>query len=349
MFKLAVLAIAITAASPAQWLDLKTPGIPRLPDGKPNLTAPAPKTPDSKPDLSGIWTFAPGKYAMNITADLKKGDVRPSAAALYEERRENLSKDSPFTGCLPAGPSFNLNPVAMNRIVQTPSLILMLGEDLTYRQIFLDGRELPKDPNPSFMGYSVGRWDGDTLVVESNGFKDRTWLDFGGHPHSEDLRVTERIRRPDFGHLEIVETLSDPKVAEKPWNVTIRANVITDTEILEFVCAENEKDVKHLVGKASDDRSKAVKVATEVLARYVGTYDFRFPENPTQPVIFAVVLSDGQLVADFLGDKRALIPFSETSFSDEGNLITFFMNDSGKVTHMTIQAAEGDLKAVKIK
>src|SRR5262252_6879286 len=109
MFKLGVLAIAISAASPAQWLDLKTPGIPRLPDGKPNLSAPAPKTPAGKPDLSGIWTFAPGKYAMNIAADLKKGEVRPAAAALYEERRENLSKDSPFTGCLPAGPSFNLN------------------------------------------------------------------------------------------------------------------------------------------------------------------------------------------------------------------------------------------------
>lgn len=347
--RFAMLLPALSLPLAAQWIDLKTPGIPRTPDGKPNLAAPAPKTPDGKPDLSGIWTFSPGKYATNIAADLKAGDVRPWADALYKERRENLSKDSPFTGCLPAGPSFNLNPVAMNRIVQTPGLIVVLGEDLTYRQIFVDGRQLPEDPNPSFMGYSVGRWEGDILVVESNGFKERTWLDFGGHPHSEELRITERIRRPDFGHIEIAETLSDPKIAEKPWTINISANLITDTEILEFVCAENEKDIKHLVGRASDDRNKAVKVAPEVLSRYVGTYDFRFPENPTQPVIFAVAMSDGQLVLDFLGDKRPLIPFSDIAFSSEGNLITFFMNDSAKVTHMTVQAAEGDLKAVKIK
>src|SRR5215471_17563548 len=238
----AAILIAIAPVLSAQWRDPNPPGIPRLPDGKPNLTAPAPKTPDAKPDLSGIWTFAPGKYAMNIAADLKKGEVRAAAAALYEERRENLSKDSPFTGCLPAGPSFNLNPVAMNRIVQTPSLILMLGEDLTYRQIFLDGRELPKDPNPSFMGYSVGRWEGDTLVVESNGFKERTWLDFGGHPHSEDLRITERIRRRDFGHLDIEETLADSRIYPRPWTITILGELIADTEMLEYVCAENEKD-----------------------------------------------------------------------------------------------------------
>jgi hypothetical protein len=105
------------------------------------------------------------------------------------------------------------------------------------------------------MGYSVGHWDGDTLVVESNGFNDRTWLDFGGHPHSEDLRITERIRRRDFGHIDIEETLSDPKIYARPWTIVIHAALITDTEILEFVCAENEKDVRHLVGKAADERT----------------------------------------------------------------------------------------------
>jgi hypothetical protein len=293
--------------------------------------------------------MSPGRYGGNIAADLKAGEVQPWAEALYKQRREDLGKDSPFTGCLPQGPALNLNPVAMSKIVQTPRLIVILVEDLSYRQIFLDGRDLPKDPNPSFMGYSVGHWEADTLVVQSVGFNDKTWLDFGGHPHSEDLRVTERIRRPDFGHIEIEETLSDPKIYEKPWSIKIQANLIADTEMLEFVCAENEKDVKHLVGKASDDRNKGVQVAPEILSRYVGTYDFRFPENPTQMVPVAVSISGGQLLVDFLGDKRPLTPLSETSFSSEGNLVTFVVNTQGVVTQLVVQAAEGDLKAARIR
>src|SRR5689334_6489499 len=191
--------VLVSAGSlPAQWLNYPTPGIPRLPDGKPNLSAPAPKAPDGKPDLSGIWTMSPGPYAFNIAADLKPGEVQPWADALFKQRTEDLGKDSPFTACLPMGPVFNLNPVAMAKIIQTPALIAILSEDLTYRQIFLDGRNLPVDPNPSFMGYSVGRWDGDTLVVESTGINEKTWLDFAGPPHSEALRTTERTRRRDL-------------------------------------------------------------------------------------------------------------------------------------------------------
>jgi hypothetical protein len=338
----------LTAGSlAAQWIDHPTPGIPRTPDGKPNLSAPAPRTADGKPDLSGIWTMNAGPYIVNVTADLKPGDVQPWADALYKQRREDLGKDSPFTGCLPMGPAFNLNPVAMMRIIETPALIAVLSEDLTYRQIFLDGRELPKDPNPSFMGYSVGHWDGDTLVVESTGFNEKTWLDFGGHPHSEALRITERIRRRDFGHMDIEETLADPKIYSKPWTIPIHANLITDTEILEFVCAENEKDRQHLVGKASDDRKKGVQVAPEVLSSYVGTYEFRFPENPSQVIPIEVTSSGGELVFGFLGDKRPLIPLSNTTFSSEGNPITFVTNDRGVVTHLVMQAAEGDMKAAR--
>ena len=340
-------ALSLTAS--AQWLHHPTPGIPRTPDGKPNLTAPAPRTADGKPDLSGIWTMAPGKYAMNIAADLKKGDVAPAVEALYEKRREDLGRESPFTSCLPQGPAINLNPVAMNRIVQTPGLMVILSEDLTYRQVFLDGRELPQDPNPSFMGYSVGRWEGDTLVVESSGFNDRTWLDFGGHAHSEELRVTERLRRPDFGHMQIVETFSDPKMYTRPWSVTIDAGLITDTEILEYVCAENEQDVKHLVGKASDSKKNSVKLAPEILARYVGTYDFRFPENPTQTVPVVVTLSGGELSMEFLGGKQPMYAMSETRFTFDGNPITFVMDDRGRVSHFIVQAAEGDLRVNRIE
>ena len=334
---------------PAQWLNHPTPGIPRTADGKPNLSAPAPKTPDGKPDLSGIWTMSAGPYTTNVSFGLAPGDIQPWAEALYKQRNENLHRDSPFTACLPQGPAMNLNPVAMSKIIQTPGLIAILSEDLTYRQIFLDGRELPKDPNPSFMGYSVGHWDGDTLVVESNGFNETTWLDFGGHPHSEALRMTERYRRRDFGHIDIEETIEDLKIYAKPWKIAIHANLIADTEMLETVCAENEKDRRHLVGTASDDRKNAVKVAPEVLAKYVGTYDFRFPENPTQPVPIQVTNSGGELVIEFLGNKKPLIPLSDTIFSSEGNPFTFVTNDRGVVTHMIMQAAEGDLKAVRME
>ena len=334
---------------PGQWLNHRTPGIPRTADGKPNLSAPAPKTSGGRPDLSGIWTMSAGPYTTNVAFGLAPGDIPPWVDALYKQRNENLHRDSPFTACLPQGPAMNLNPVAMSKIIQTPSLIAILSEDLTYRQIFLDGRELPKDPNPSFMGYSVGRWDGDTLVVESAGFNATTWLDFGGHPHSEGLHLTERYRRRDFGHIDIEETIEDLKIYAKPWKIAIHANLIADTEMLETVCAENEKDRRHLVGTASDDRKNAVRVAPEVLAKYVGTYDFRFPENPTQPVPIHITNSGGELVIDFLGNKKPLIPLSNTTFSSEGNPFTFVTNDRGVVTHLVMQAAEGDLKAVRIE
>jgi len=344
----AILVLATSAPLGAQWITLRTPGIPRTPDGKPDMSAPAPKTADGKPDLSGIWTMNAGRYAMNVVADLKPEEIKPWAEKLYQERRENLAKDSPFTGCLPEGSAMNLNPVAMVRIVQTPTIVAYLSEYLTHRTIHLDGRKLPVDPNPSFMGYSVGHWEGDTLVVETIGFNDRTWLDFGGHPHSEALRVTERIRRPDFGHLDIEETLTDPNTYTRPWTIKIRANFIADTEIIEYICAENEKDRQHLVGTASDDKHLAVKVLPALLAKYAGTYDFRFPENPTQSVPIPIVLSEGQLVVDFFGDKRPLTPLSNTVFSSEGNPVTFVTNDRGVVTHIVIQAAEGDLKANRL-
>jgi len=347
MHSLLVTAALVATPLAAQWLNHPTVGIPRTADGKPILSASAPRLPAGKPDLSGIWTMSPGPYAFNIAADLKPGEVQPWADALFKQRTEDLGKDSPFTACLPMGPVFNLNPVAMAKIIQTPALIAILSEDLTYRQIFLDGRNLPVDPNPSFMGYSVGRWDGDTLVVESTGFNEKTWLDFGGHPHSEALRITERIRRRDFGHLDIEETLADSRIYARPWTVAIHANLIIDTEMLEFVCAENEKDRQHLVGKASDDLKKAVNDAPEVLSKYVGTYDFRFPENPTQVVPIKITNSNGGLVFEFLGNKRPLIPLSNTTFSSEGNPITFVANDRGVVTHLVMQAAEGDLKALR--
>jgi hypothetical protein len=181
---------------------LSNTGIPRTPDGKPNLNAPAPRTSDGKPDLSGAWGISAGKYLMNIAADLKPTDVRPWAMENVKRSFANLGRDNPGTNCLPNGPETIMNGSLPKKILQMPNLIVILEETLEYRQIFLDGRPLPKDPNPSFKGDSVGHWEGDTLVVESTGFNGRNWLDVMGHPHSEELRLTERFRRTKFGRLE---------------------------------------------------------------------------------------------------------------------------------------------------
>jgi hypothetical protein len=178
---------------------------------------------DGKPDLSGLWNKISPKYSRNIAADLKPGEIQPWARALVEQRREDLGKDYMNVRCVPLGPGYTTaadsTGAEMLKIVQTPSLIVILNPDLSYRQIFMDGRTLESAPNPSWMGYSVGRWDGDTLVVESNGFNDRTWLDHDGHPHTEALRTTERYRRTNFGTLDVEVTFSDPKAYARPWTV----------------------------------------------------------------------------------------------------------------------------------
>ena len=244
--------VSMSCAGPlsAQWLNYPTPGIPRLADGKPNLSAPAPKTPDGKPDLSGIWLTG-GGYTRNIAKDLKPAEVsfQPWAAALYQHRVDTNGKEDPQAYCVLSGvPRENVVPYPF-KILNTNGPIVILYEALhSYRQIFMDGRPLPKDPNPSWMGYSVGHWDGDTLVVESAGFVDNNWLDNSGHPGTEALRLTERFRRRDFGHIDAQITIDDPKAYTKPWTVNLQFT-LTDTELIEYVCDENEKDVRHLVGK----------------------------------------------------------------------------------------------------
>ncbi len=248
----AVAALLPVCAS-AQWINYKTDGIPRTPDGKANMTAPAPKTPDGKPDLSGLWRQPNGvKYTVNIAADLKPDEVpmQPWAAEVYKQRQDSLSKDDPVGHCLlPGVPQMNAVPYPY-KIFQSPKEIVILYEAFaTFRQIFTDGRDLPKDPNPTFMGYSVGHWDGDTLVVESNGFNDVTWIDTGGHPHSDAMRVTERYHRLDFGHIDYAVTIDDPKAYTRPWTVSYRIQLMPDTELLEYLCTQNNKDLQHLVGK----------------------------------------------------------------------------------------------------
>ena len=249
-----VAAVAVLTASAtlsAQWLKYPTPGVPRTVDGKPDLLAPAPRTPDGKPDLSGLWQIQ-GPYIGDITRDLKPGDVsfQPWAAELYAHRRETLSKDDPTGRCMVGGvPRSTAVPYPF-KILNTNGMVVILYEAVhSYRQIFTDGRELPRDPNPQWFGYSVGRWQDDAFIVESAGFNDNVWLDNNGHPASENLRVTERFRRKDFGHMSVEVTIDDPKTYTKPWTVTLPLLYQADSELLEYMCNENNKDIEHLVGK----------------------------------------------------------------------------------------------------
>jgi hypothetical protein len=239
----------------SQWPTAKTSGIPRTNEGKADLSAPPPRTADGKPDLSGIWQVtlsgAP-RYALDLAADLPNNQVplQPWAEALLKERMEMSGKDYPPSRCLPPGvPNITVAPLPF-KIIQMPGLVVILHEALmTFRQIFTDGRALPHEANPTWMGYSVGMWEGNQLVVQTTGFNDKTWLDIAGHPATEALKVTERFRRRDFGHLDLEITIDDAKAYTRPWTVNVGATLFPDTELIEFVCNENEKDQPHLVGK----------------------------------------------------------------------------------------------------
>ena len=244
----ALLSVTLGPVS-AQWLHYPTPGIPRTRDGKPNLSAPAPITPDGKPDLSGIWSAADNKYLQNLAADGVEVPLQPWAAALFKQRSENLGKGRPSEHCLTHGVTDFDALGAGWKLIQTPSVIVILYEAYNhYRQILMDGRPLPEPTQPAYMGYSIGRWEGDTLVVESSGFNDKGWLDDGGHPQTEALHVTERFRRRDFGHMDLQLTINDPKAYTKPWTVAFPLEYHPDEELIESIC-ENEKDVPHMVGK----------------------------------------------------------------------------------------------------
>ena len=316
----------------AQWLHITQPGIPRTPDGKPDLTAPAPRAPDGKPDLSGIWAITKREGG---PSQLKPSEIKPWAFKLAKQRGETLFKDGPVITCLP-----DAEP-GLTKIVQTPGLIVMLHESLTYRQVFLDGRELPKDPNPAWMGYSVGRWDGDTLVVESTGYTDRKWLE-SGYPHTENMRITERYHRGDFGHLTVDATFSDPEAYEKPWTVKTQMGYRPDTDLLEYVCSENEKDRVHMVGANSDDTRDAVQLPPEVLSKYVGTYERQLSNGAIQLIIIA--LEDGGLTLSGLGVvNRPMTALSETAFATpDGYHSEFLKNEKGYVTQLVRHGAEGD-------
>jgi hypothetical protein len=326
----------------AQWSDLRTSGIPRAADGKVNLSAPAPRAADGKPDLTGIWQAgmagAAGQYGFdyNVAQNLPPDALTPWAQTVRQQRVQDFRKDSPLAHCLPVSVPF-LNFRGLSRIVQTPGLIVILYEspNSPHRTIFMDGRTLPADPNPTWLGYSVGHWDGDTLVVNSAGFNDKGWLDVGGNPQTESLRLTERFRRPDFGHLQLEVTFDDPKTFTKPFTLQMVKQYTADTEIFEDVC-ENERDSGHL--------TSGVNVAPEALAKYAGVYQL-----PGREV--AVSVSGGQLIVkDSANPKDQLfVAQSQTEFlsSVSETTLLFVADANGSVTHFTRTAGAKIEKAVR--
>lgn len=270
----------------AQWIKYPTPGVPRKADGSVNMSAPAPRMADGKPDFSGIWTTAepnilrpgvlsspleraasngprsskdaesPGdpsritgsRQMANIGVDLPGGlPYQPWLVPIVKERTANLAKDDPHIKCLPDNFLRAYGMPHLLKFVHTPSLLVMLNEmNAGYRQVFTDARPLPEDPTPSWQGYSSAKWSGDTLVIDTIGLRDDTWIDWNGSVVTQAAKVREQMRRPDFGHLEIQVTVDDPKAYTKPWTVTLRQRIVVDAELIDEICLENEQSLKHM-------------------------------------------------------------------------------------------------------
>jgi hypothetical protein len=333
-------ACAFSEPALAQWLNYRVSGIPRTADGSPDLSAPAPRSSDGTPDLSGIWSGGfNDRYVANIAADLKPGEVQPWAEALWQERILNFSKDSPRSLCLPNPPLPYLT--APFRIVQTPQLVVLIseggGSDSITRTIFADGRRLPKDPDPTWLGYSVGRWEGDTLVVDTAGFNDRNWLDVYGHPQTEALHITERFRRIDFGHLQIEMTFNDPTVFTRPFSITISKVALPDSVLLESVCEKNERILSHVVG------GTGVRLPRTLLSTYAGIYELA----PGREI---PISARGDLLFMQLDARRGeapLVPRSENHFESRagGTVVEFVKDATGGVTHLVLREAGGEQRA----
>jgi hypothetical protein len=249
----------------AQWVKYPTAGVPRKADGNVDTSAAAPRTADGKPDLSGVWTSdevdprRPGvppnphdattsRRMLNLGVELPGGlPYQPWLASLVKQRTANMAIDDPHVQCFPDNFLRAYGMPHLLKFVHTPNLLVVLNEwDAGYRQVFTDARPLPQDPNPSLQGYSSAKWSGDTLAIDTIGVRDDTWIDWNGSVLTEAAKVREQIRRPDFGHLEIQVTVDDPKAYTKPWTVMIKERLIVDTELIDEICLENERSLKHM-------------------------------------------------------------------------------------------------------
>jgi hypothetical protein len=281
-----VITFCASAHLAAQWLKYPTAGVPRKPDGKVDMFGPTPRLADGKPDFSGIWTtgepfdrrshglsspkdlpspqnpqsfkdadtpadptaIVGSRQMSNLGVDLPGGlPYQPWLRALTKQRTDNLAKDDPHIRCWPDNFIRAYGMPHLLKFVHTPGLLVMLNElNAGYRQVFTDARPLPKDPNPSLQGYSSGKWNGDTLVIDTIGVRDDTWIDWNGSVLTEAAKVREQIRRPDFGHLDIQVTVDDPKAYTKPWTVMLKQRIMVDTELLDEICVENEQSLQHM-------------------------------------------------------------------------------------------------------
>jgi hypothetical protein len=327
-------------------LDHPWPGIPRTADGEPDLTAPTPRGADGRPDLSGVWDGSPPLVRLD------EATLQPWVADLVRQRQDDFYKSRPFYQCRPSGPE-SQRYGSWKRFIHTPAVLAILNEELTYRVIHLDGRDLEADPLPSWQGYAVGRWDGDTLVAESNGYNDKTWVSRFGVSHTEALRITERYRRPDFGHLQVEVTLTDPGAFTKPWGFTVDMELAADTDMLEAVC---ETGTEAWGGSLSQAADEAVTVPPEVLARYVGAYSGRYAGGERT---YEVSVVDGELFATIVGENsgvglaaagldeaapRPLVARTETLFEGLGLGYRFIFNDQGEVTDLVLIHVSGDYR-----
>lgn len=328
----------------AQWFDLRTPGIPRNADGSANLSAPTPMAADGHKDLTGLWLPS---QASGSLYDLDK--LQPWARDAMIRNENNFFRDDPRFACLPSGPGVypaGTGASGLRRIVQHPSFMAILYQEMTFRQVYLDGRELEASPFPTWEGYSVGHWEGDTLVVESNGFNNLTWLHRDGLPHTEQLRITERYRRLDFGHIEIQLTYNDPGTFTEPVEATIMMEFRPDNELLEVVCNENQRGLSsNWQFELEHAEANVAEVPTEILQTYVGTYEGVWLGTRTTAEF---VIEDGEFylirTPSYSGTggntasvRSRLIPQSENSFDCTCGLGFVFTVDelSGRVTQVS--------------
>ena len=335
----AIVLILATVSVPlsAQWLDLKTPGIPRSADGKVNMNAPTPKTATGRVDLSGRWVPVEATGSLFDTDKIQDWALDAMAA---QER--DFYRNDPRFNCLPSGPGSypaGASVGGTRRIVQHPDIVAVLNSEMNYRQIFTDGRKLEDKPWPTWEGYSVGHWEGDTLVVESRGFNDKTWLTREGLPHTDQLQITERYRRPDFGHIDLDITYRDPGTFKEPVTAAIKMEYRADGEILEIVCNESSKGRSHYTGEVKQAETKVVEIPKATLQKYIGTYQGIWLGRL---ITTEVVVEDGEVVlirtprySDTGGNtdsaKYRLIPQSQTAFDCSCGLGFVFKADADGV------------------
>ena len=327
----------------AQWLSLSTPGLPRTADRELDLSAPTPRSTDGNPDFTGVW------IAVGASGSLYDPEnIQQWARDAMTENENNFYADDPRFACLPSGPgSYPAGNVAsgMRRILQHPTFIAVLNSDMSYRQIYMDGRALEENPFPTWTGYSVGYWEGDTLVVESNGFNDKTWLHRDGLPHTTQLRITERFRRLDFGHIELVVTYEDPGTFTEPVQAIIELEYQADTELFENVCNESSRGLSsNWNGEIQQADDSVVEVSEEILETYLGAYQGVWLGTLTTAEF---VLEDGEMFlirtpgysdtgGNFESVKSRLIPLSENAFDCICGLgFIFTLDDEGLATQVS--------------